>query len=166
MLDKKKLNEGLMAIGINHRRVNYGGCACVAVMLHKALQGKVKDMRLVSYGWCNDFQDDINEVRGCIIEDMGEGGCNYKSNWMEHNIGFTHVWLEAKIGSTWYALDADGLHMLNDMYGAWDTPSTGSFTIHEMQVLAKEDTWNHYIKRSQLPSIQRGINRDIKSLAA
>ena len=147
------LDTDLKAIDEHFRYVNYGGCACVASMLAKALRHQFPIMRITSCNNRTDSKQNIDELRV-------EAGDNMtKDFWYENGIQFAHVWVEIFTDGNWYVLDSTGLSTTKEMYRKWGIPAKGSFSIDEVTSLSEELTWNTEFDRSQLPAMQSYIER-------
>ena len=155
MFPFQEVRDTLRQVDNNHHRVNWGGCACVAVMLAEHLQPMLSEMKIVSCGY---GENDIDVIR----EDFSP---ECKDDWYDGGVYFHHVWVEGLIDNTWYAFDSDGIHDLEDMYDKWGKPYGGSFALDEMRTCAGEDTWNSAFDREQLPSIQTTLDVGFEDLS-
>ena len=150
------LDNHLSEIETNFDYVNSGGCACVAVMLAKALRHVFPIMRITSCG--NDEPINLDELRLTLSDPLN------KWEWHYAGIGFHHVWVEIFTHGYWYALDSTGVKPIKAMYKRWDEPAKGSYTIEEMESMASDTDWNKMFDRDQLPAIQELITNNLSNL--
>ena len=152
-MNRVELNNMLINVGNNHHRINWGGCACVAVMIADNLPDYI-ETRICTPGDIN-----LDEARNNIDNPM------LKENWYGSDVRFAHVWIEAKINGEWLALDSTGTQDVQDMYDRWGSAADGSFTLDEMRSMAAQLTWSSTFNRDQLPSMQRMIEDGFAGLA-
>jgi len=153
-MNRQKLNAALRSIDQNHHSINRGGCAHMAVLLAKELEGYLEDMRITSVA--SEGVLDIDEARNNLY-------ANNTDAWSELGIGFKHVWIEGTIDSSHVAIDSTGVHEAEFTHELWGSPCNGSFTIEEMEELSNEETgWNTWFDRGQLPSIKALVKSTVR----
>ena len=153
----------LRSIDDAHVRINWGGCASMAVMIAEKLQdmSEVTNLRIVAP--CDGCIDAAREE----LLDYGQhaNGANHKKeSWYDHGVWFAHVWVEGYVNGEVFAFDSTGLTPVGDMYAKWGAAPSGSFTLDEMRSMAAELTWNDAFDRSQLDSMQDAVDTGFAQL--
>lgn len=154
-----QLGRDIARVGRDYQRVNWGGCACVAAMIAKRLEERGVDHSIVvsgAYDWSDNTEGNLHDFREELL--MNNQDPREKSNWYGFNVGFSHLWVEIEHEGERYALDCDGLRLVEDMYEQWGAPFEGSFTLEEVEAMGNTANWNPTFNRRQLPAMEKDID--------